>query len=90
MTTDRKKTAIAVVWLNGRNINMEMIAEGWGWVDRRYLDPVHESAYGQAEKKARSGKLGLWQQSNPQAPWEFRKMLRKRMILDALSFNWLE
>jgi len=90
MATDRKNNAISVVWLSGRNINMEMVAEGWGWPDRRYLDPAHEPAYVQAENKARSGKLGLWQQSNPQPPWEFRKMQKKRIILNALSFKWFE
>lgn len=85
-----RKNAMSVVWLDGRNINREMVAEGWAWAYRRYLDQPHASEYVQAEEHARSRGLGLWQQSAPQPPWEFRKMLMKRSILKALSFRSFE
>lgn len=85
-----RKNVMSVVWLDGRNINREMVAEGWAWAYRRHRDQPHAPEYIQAEEHARSRKLGLWQQSAPQPPWEFRKMLVKRSILKALSFRSFE
>lgn len=74
---DKYKRSVAIVWLDNRNINQEMVAEGWAWAYRQYLDRPHASEYIAAEEQARKGRRGLWQQSNPQPPWEFRKMQRK-------------
>ncbi len=77
MDTDRYGRTVSIVWLGDRNINLEMVAEGWAWAYTQYLDRPHASEYLQAEEQARAKRLGLWQQSNPQPPWEFRKMQRK-------------
>lgn len=77
MDIDRYKRAVSVVWLDGRNINKEMVAEGWAWAYRQYLDRPYASEYISLEEQARSRRLGLWQQSNPQPPWEFRRSLKK-------------
>jgi len=84
-----KNRAISVVRLDGRNINIEMVAEGWAWC-RRYQDQPQATEYVQAEKDARFRRLGLWQQDAPQSPWEFRKMVVKRSILKALSYRLFE
>ena len=78
MDIDRYKRAVAVVWLGNRNINREMVREGWAWAYRQYLDRPHASEYIDAEEQARKEKRGLWQQYNPQPPWEFWRLLRKR------------
>jgi endonuclease YncB( thermonuclease family) len=51
----------------------------WGsvWSNRQYLDTPYASEFIGLEEQARDKKLGLWQQNNPQPPWEFRKSLRK-------------
>jgi micrococcal nuclease len=77
MDTDRYGRTVSIVWLGDRNINLEMVAEGWSWAYTQYLDRPHASEYLQAEEQARARRLGLWQQNNPQPPWEFRKMQRK-------------
>ncbi|BCS51765.1 thermonuclease family protein [Geobacter sp. SVR] len=77
MDIDRYKRTVGIVWVNGRNINREMVLEGFAWAYRQYLDRPHASEYLAAEEHARKAKLGLWQQDNPQPPWEFRKSLRK-------------
>lgn len=74
---DRYKRAVSVILLEGRNINKEMIAEGWAWAYQQYLDRPNASEYIQAENQARDKRLGLWQQSNPQPPWEFRRSLKR-------------
>lgn len=78
MDIDRYQRLVSIVWFGNRNINKEMVAEGWAWAYRQYLDRPHASEYINAEEQARVQKLGLWKQINPQPPWEFRKALRGR------------
>lgn len=77
MAVDQYKRSVGIVYLNGKNINQEMVAEGFAWAYRQYLDRPHASEYIELEGQARAKRLGLWQQSNPQPPWEFRKSLKK-------------
>lgn len=74
---DKYKRSVCIVWLGDRNINLEMVQEGWAWAYRQYLDRPYVSEYIKAEEQARSQRLGLWQQLNPQPPWEFRKSQKK-------------
>jgi endonuclease YncB( thermonuclease family) len=67
--TDRYKRKVAVVWLDGKPVNLEMVSRGMAWVYRKY---ARNPAYYAAETVAKANKLGLWSQSNPQPPWEFR------------------
>jgi endonuclease YncB( thermonuclease family) len=77
MAVDQYKRSVGIVYLSGKNINQEMVAEGYAWAYRQYLDRPHASEYIQAEEQARSKRLGLWQQNNPQPPWEFRRLLKR-------------
>jgi endonuclease YncB( thermonuclease family) len=77
MDIDRYGRTVSIVWLGDRNINKEMVLEGWAWAYKQYLDRPHASEYIEAEEQARTKRLGLWQQNNPQPPWEFRKALKK-------------
>ena len=74
---DRYKRMVGLIKLGNRDINKEMVADGYAWAYRQYLDRPHASEYIKAEEQARSKRLGLWQQSNPQPPWEFRKLQKK-------------
>ena len=68
---DRYKRLIAVV-INDRNqnVNQEMIKLGMAWHFTKYSkDPI----YAKLEKEARKNRVGLWQDKNPIAPWNFRK-----------------
>ena len=78
MAIDRYKRMVGIVYLDSRNVNLEMVKEGWAWAYREYLDRPYASEYLDAEKEARNNRLGLWKQGNPQPPWEFRKLLRGR------------
>ena len=73
---DRYKRLVGIVYLDNRNINLELVKEGWAWAYKEYLDRPYASEYLDAEKEARAKKLGLWQQRNPTPPWEFRKLMR--------------
>jgi micrococcal nuclease len=65
--------AIATVRMAGRNINIEMVAEGMGWASRTFPGQPCAAEYVHAQEHARAGKLGLWTQNNPVPPWEFKK-----------------
>jgi endonuclease YncB( thermonuclease family) len=67
--TDRYKRKVAIVWLDGKPVNLEMVNLGMAWVYRKY---ARDPAYYAAETVAKANKLGLWSQSDPQPPWEFR------------------
>ena len=69
---DQYKRAVAVVRYEGRDINREMVTEGLAWAYRQYLQGPYESEYIDSESRARSRRVGLWRESNPQPPWEFR------------------
>ena len=69
---DQYKRAVAVVRYEGRDINREMVTEGLAWAYRQYLQGPYESEYIGSESRARSRRVGLWRESNPQPPWEFR------------------
>jgi endonuclease YncB( thermonuclease family) len=68
-TIDRYQRRVGAIYLGDRWINREMVAEGWAWWYRRYSSSRELSA---AEEHARFAKMGLWQYSAPEPPWEFR------------------
>ncbi|MFZ4855937.1 MAG: thermonuclease family protein [Desulfuromonadaceae bacterium] len=73
---DQYKRVVAVIRLNGKDINREMVTEGMAWAYRQYLQGPYESEYIRNETGARSRRTGLWRESNPQPPWEFRRKMR--------------
>lgn len=86
MDMDRYRRAVSIVWQGNRNVNTALVSEGLAWAYREYLDRPYATEYLLAEEGARRGKRGLWQQPNPQPPWEYRRSLKaKRYALTALS-----
>lgn len=78
---DRYKRLIGVVInAKGENVNRELVGAGYAWHYKKYSDDI---TYDELEEKARLNKLGLWADSNPIPPWEWRKpKARKRVIRD--------
>lgn len=75
---DQYQRPVAVIRYSGRDINREMVADGMAWAYRHYLQGAYASVYIGTENIARSRRAGLWADSNPQPPWEFRKMYKGR------------
>lgn len=68
---DRYKRLIAVVINNKKQVvNQEMIKQGMAWHYKKYSNDL---LYAQLEITARKNKIGLWQEANAVAPWEWRK-----------------
>ncbi|WDL73848.1 thermonuclease family protein [Helicobacter winghamensis] len=66
---DKYKRAIGILECNARDINAEMVKNGFAWAYREY-----SSAYVEYELMAKSKKVGLWNVNNPIKPSEFRRM----------------
>ncbi len=75
---DRHGGAVAVVHAGTRNINLEMVSEGWAWAFRKDGKDPGDPEYLRAEELARARRVGLWTQADPQPPWEFRKLRKIR------------
>ena len=69
---------VAIVMVNGENLNEEIIAGGNGWVFRKYCHSAFCENWLKLEEHARNSHLGLWQDKNPMPPWEWRDQERKR------------
>lgn len=79
--TDRYGRTVARVRCDGNDAGRTLIAEGLAWHYARYAktQPREEArADAAAEAAARVSKLGLWDDPEPQAPWDFRKASRSR------------
>ena len=70
---DRYGRILGVIYCDGAEINLVMVQNGYAW-HYNYYDKT--LAYIQAEKQARTDKKGLWTDSNPIKPCEFRKVSR--------------
>lgn len=67
---DRYKRILGTVYLQEKEINLQMVQDGFAW---HYLFYDKSPEYIEAEQKARQNKSGLWIQKNPVKPYEFRK-----------------
>lgn len=68
--TDRYGRMVGRVYVDGVDVNRQLVAEGFAWVFRRYSDDAELLAL---ESQARKKKIGLWADPNPIPPWEWRR-----------------
>lgn len=66
---DRYGRLIALINLDGRVLNFELVHAGLAWHFKRYSK---DEVYSAAEIEAKEKKFGLWSQPNPVAPWNWR------------------
>jgi len=77
ISTDRYGRSVGDVDCSDINVNEVMVQSGFAWVYRKY-DKGHEHLYA-FEDEARDARRGLWVNSNPIAPWEWRKARRDKI-----------
>jgi endonuclease YncB( thermonuclease family) len=78
---DRYGRTVATLMLGAQDINLAMLQAGLAWHYKHYAkeQPAAQAqAYAQAEVQARTKNLALWQDSHPDAPWDWRKSRRAR------------
>lgn len=72
---DRYDRLVARVYVDDRDLSEQLIREGLAWHYTRYSS---ELALGRTEREARRARRGLWQEPDPEPPWEFRRRRRNR------------
>jgi endonuclease YncB( thermonuclease family) len=72
--TDKYGRTVGKVWINGLDVNLEQVKRGMAWVYEKY---AHDPAYFAAERTAKIGRIGLWNQPTPTPPWVYRHPERK-------------
>lgn len=87
--TDRYKRQVCSVWVtpasapNGQRIldaGLAMVTQGMAWWYRahsREQSPQERGQYEFTEREAAAHKVGLWRDSSPIAPWDWRKNARE-------------
>lgn len=70
---DRYGRPIADVTLDELDVNAEQVRRGMAWV---YLQYSQDAKLIALEREARAAKLGLWEQPDPVAPWQWRQAHR--------------
>jgi endonuclease YncB( thermonuclease family) len=74
--TDKYKREVCVVMIDGKDANLAQIEAGMAWWYRKYQKEQsarQKTDYEAAEVVAKEARIGLWQDAEPTAPWDFRK-----------------
>lgn len=67
---DRYGRVVAVVYVDGININEAMLRQGWAWHFKQF---DNNRDWNELEKNARLARIGLWADPAPVAPWKYRR-----------------
>lgn len=72
---------IGLIRQDGQDINLSMLVDGYAWHYRYYAKKSQTSdefrQYEAAQQHAQQEKRGLWQDKQPQPPWEFRQQSKR-------------
>ena len=75
---DRYHRTLAQVTCDGKDANAEQVRRGYAWTFVRYARP--DSPLLVLEKEARAAHRGLWQDSAPVPPWDWRRNGRHGVV----------
>lgn len=75
---DKYRRMVGIIWLDSRNINLEMISEGYAEAYVEYLKQPYRSQFITAEREAKSARRGIWSLPDYERPRDFRKRLKVR------------
>lgn len=70
ITTDRYGRKVCRVQVDGQDLSVELLRAGLAWHYERFNQ---EPALARLEAEARAQRRGLWADSNPIPPWEWRR-----------------
>jgi len=72
---DKYGRQVGKVLVNGQDVNLVQVERGMAWFYRQYQreqSPNDRKLYEAAEDAAKVGRRGLWRDTDPVPPWEFR------------------
>jgi endonuclease YncB( thermonuclease family) len=78
--TDQYGRLVGKIVFAGNDVNLMQVKEGMAWHYKEYereQTPEDRELYARAEEEARAQHLGLWQDSNPIEPSQFRREQRE-------------
>lgn len=73
---DRYGRIVGKIIVDARDVNLGQVEAGLAWWYQKYASEQAASdqrLYAQAEDDAKRGRLGLWSEAEPIAPWEWRR-----------------
>jgi endonuclease YncB( thermonuclease family) len=76
--TDKYGRTVAMVRIDGKNLSEEIVKAGYAWVYRKHCTAQTCSDWIDHEHDARLKEVGLWAESVPIPPWEYRKREKNR------------
>lgn len=71
---DRYGRVLGEAFVDGISVNRTLVASGYAWAYRRYLQ---DKLYLEVEQQARAQERGLWADPDPVPPWQWRRGIRK-------------
>jgi micrococcal nuclease len=78
LVVDKYRRMVGMIYLDNRNINLEMVREGYAEAYVEYLKPPYRIQFLDAEHEAKSAKRGVWSLPDYEGPKDFRKRLKVR------------
>jgi endonuclease YncB( thermonuclease family) len=80
-TVDRYSRLVCMMFVDGTDAGLELIKQGLAWAYSKYLPEASveiQQSYPAAEATARTTRIGLWVDADPQPPWEYRKIEKEQ------------
>ena len=76
VTRDKYKRTVGVLFLDGVNLNLRQVQDGWAVVYPKYCA---EPVYYQAQEDAETMRRGIWRDTGTQQrPWDWRKTKKSK------------
>ena len=72
---DRYQRLIAEIYVGDKNVNKELVKNGLAW---HFVKYSKDKAYAKLEIRARENHVGLWADIHAIAPWDWRKVKKKK------------
>ena len=72
---------LGIVIVDGEDVNLDQVEAGMAWYYKKHQreqSPSDRIEYSDAELDARRHKVGLWVDSNPMPPWDYRQAEQDR------------
>ena len=69
---------VAVVAKGADTLNRELVQAGLAWVYPRYCKKAVCTSWKKDERNARDERTGLWQEAQPNPPWQWKNNKRNR------------